>query len=221
MAEQNLIAVAAGLARTGHDALRHHLRRLRHPARLRFRRHRLRPFQPQREDRRRPARPDHRLWRHASGDRGSGADAHDPGPRRHRSLRCDRDRGRRPRRSPIITARSTCGCCAAACRSCSIRGYRFEIGKARRLREGADVGIISTGFMTERALDAADALAKRGHLRRRAARADDQAVRCRRGRRLSPASVDHVVTAENHVVVGGLASLVVESAVRRRRRDAR
>nr|WP_244661936.1 transketolase family protein [Mesorhizobium huakuii] len=40
-------------------------------------------------------------------------------------------------------------------------GYRFEIGKARQLRNGSDVGIIATGFMTERALDAADALRKK------------------------------------------------------------
>src|SRR5690606_2413116 len=41
-------------------------------------------------------------------------------------------------------------------------GYRFEIGKARLLRDGTDVGIVSTGFMTERALDAADTLRKQG-----------------------------------------------------------
>src|SRR5437016_4490967 len=40
--------------------------------------------------------------------------------------------------------------------------YRFAIGKAARLREGRDVGIIATGLMTERALDAATALAQRG-----------------------------------------------------------
>ena len=49
----------------------------------------------QREDHRRAAGPDHRLWRHAPGDRGPGADAHDPRPHRHRPLRRDRDRGRR------------------------------------------------------------------------------------------------------------------------------
>ena len=59
-------------------SLRHHLRRVRHAPRLRFRGHRLRAFQPEREDHRRPAGPDHRLWRHAPGDRGSGADADDP-----------------------------------------------------------------------------------------------------------------------------------------------
>ena len=41
-------------------------------------------------------------------------------------------------------------------------GYRFEIGKARLLLEGSDLGIISTGLMTERALDAAAALAGHG-----------------------------------------------------------
>ena len=39
---------------------------------------------------------------------------------------------------------------------------RFEIGKARLLREGADVGIVSTGLMTERALDAAAELGRQG-----------------------------------------------------------
>jgi transketolase len=41
-------------------------------------------------------------------------------------------------------------------------GYKFEIGKAKLLREGHDVGVISTGFMTERALDAAATLGARG-----------------------------------------------------------
>lgn len=89
-------------------------------------------------------------------------------------------------------------------------GYRFEIGKARRLREGRDVGIVSTGLMTERAIDAADALEKRGvsvsvlHVPT-IKPFDAEAVAA------FAASVDHLVTAENHVVVGGLASLVVET----------
>jgi len=89
-------------------------------------------------------------------------------------------------------------------------GYRFEIGKARQLREGKDVGIISTGFMSERAIDAAAALEKRGvrvgvlHVPT-IKPFDAQAVAT------FAASVDRVVTAENHVVVGGLASLVVET----------
>jgi transketolase len=89
-------------------------------------------------------------------------------------------------------------------------GYKFEIGKARRLRDGKDIGIISTGFMTERAMDAAAALQKRGisagvlHVPT-IKPFDTEAVAA------FAAGVDHIVTAENHVVVGGLASLVVEA----------
>jgi transketolase len=89
-------------------------------------------------------------------------------------------------------------------------GCRFEIGKARKLREGKDVGIISTGLMSERAIDAAVALDKRGI-----------SVGVLHVPTIKPfdtgavaefaASVGRVVTAENHVVVGGLASLVVET----------
>ena len=89
-------------------------------------------------------------------------------------------------------------------------GYRFEIGKARKLRDGTDVGIVSTGLMTERALDAAAALAKQGvsvgvlHVPT-IKPFDTQAVV------EFAASVGHLVTAENHVVFGGLASLVAEA----------
>jgi transketolase len=88
--------------------------------------------------------------------------------------------------------------------------YRFEIGKARALRKGADVGIIATGMMTGRALDAAAILARRGI-----------AAGVLHVPTLKPfdadmvadfaASVDRVVTAENHVVIGGLASLAIEA----------
>jgi transketolase len=89
-------------------------------------------------------------------------------------------------------------------------GYKFEIGKAVPLRDGKDVGIISTGFMTERAVDASEILARRGvsvavlHVPTiKPLDAEAVASFC--------AGVDHVVTAENHVVVGGLGSLVVET----------
>jgi transketolase len=89
-------------------------------------------------------------------------------------------------------------------------GYRFEIGRARRLRDGKDVGIISTGLMTERAIDAADALAKRGVS---VAVLHVPTIKPFDGEAVAEfaAGVDHLVTAENHVVVGGLASLVVET----------
>ena len=89
-------------------------------------------------------------------------------------------------------------------------GYVFQIGKARLLRQGTDVGIISTGFMTERALDAAALLQPRGisvgvlHVPT-IKPFDTEAVAT------FAASVGQVVTAENHVIVGGLASLVVET----------
>ena len=89
-------------------------------------------------------------------------------------------------------------------------GYRFEIGKARHLRDGKDVGIISTGLMSERALDAAAQLERDGvsvgvlHVPT-IKPFDAEAVAA------FASSVGRVVTAENHVVVGGLASLVVET----------
>jgi transketolase len=92
--------------------------------------------------------------------------------------------------------------------------YRFVIGKAARLRGGKDVGIIATGLMTERALDAAAALARRGvdvgvlHVPTLKPFDADAVAEF-------AASVDRVVTAENHVKVGGLASLVVEALFER------
>jgi transketolase len=88
--------------------------------------------------------------------------------------------------------------------------YKFEIGKAHRLREGKVLGIVSTGFMTERALDAAVVLAKTGVS---VAVLHVPCIKPFDGEAVATfaAGVDHVITAENHVVVGGLASLVVET----------
>lgn len=88
--------------------------------------------------------------------------------------------------------------------------YRFRLGKAQLVREGADIGIVSTGIMTERALDAAAALAGEGI-----------AVAVLHVPCLKPfdaetvtafaAGVRGLVTAENHVVKGGLATLTAET----------
>lgn len=92
--------------------------------------------------------------------------------------------------------------------------YTFEIGKAKRLRGGSDVGIIATGMMTERALDTAAALERRGiaagvlHVPTLKPFDGDAVAEF-------AASVDRVTTAENHVAVGGLASLVVEALYER------
>jgi transketolase len=88
--------------------------------------------------------------------------------------------------------------------------YQFEIGKARLLRDGNDVAIISTGLMTARALEAAATLADSGI---------DAAVL--HVSTLKPfdrqavlellARVPRVVTAENHLITGGLASAVADA----------
>ena len=88
--------------------------------------------------------------------------------------------------------------------------YQFEIGKARLLRDGNDVAIISTGLMTGRALEAAATLADSGiaaavlHVSTLKP-FDRQAVLELLAR------VPRVVTAENHLITGGLASAVADA----------
>lgn len=88
--------------------------------------------------------------------------------------------------------------------------YRFEIGKASPLRQGGDVGIVSTGFMTARALEAAERAAARGVscgvLHVPTIKPFDQGAVVRFG-----AGVGRLITAENHLRSGGLGSLVLES----------
>jgi transketolase len=97
--------------------------------------------------------------------------------------------------------------------------YQFDINRAQRLRSGAEVGIISTGLMTAKALEAAKILA-------------DQQVECTvlHVPTLKPldtdtiaelaATVDLLVSVENHVVTGGLgtaiADLIVSSQTKNR-----
>src|SRR5690242_7944640 len=86
--------------------------------------------------------------------------------------------------------------------------YRFELGKAKLLRGGRDVLIISTGFMTMRALEAADAL--------RSDRVDAAVLHVPTVKPLDEATLLReasrsgrlVVVAENHTVVGGLGEAV-------------
>jgi transketolase len=88
--------------------------------------------------------------------------------------------------------------------------YQFEIGKARLLRDGNDVAIISTGLMTARALEAAATLADSGiaaavlHVSTLKP-FDRQAVLELLAR------VPRVITAENHLITGGLASAVADA----------
>ncbi len=86
--------------------------------------------------------------------------------------------------------------------------YKFQLGKAQMIREGKDVLVISTGFMTMRALDAAVKLeadkvdAAVLHVPT-IKPLDTETILAEAGR-----SGRLVVTAENHTVVGGLGEAV-------------
>lgn len=90
--------------------------------------------------------------------------------------------------------------------------YRFEIGRAARLRDGQDVTLIAAGVMVGRALAAADLLAQDGVsarvLNMATVRPIDRdaiiaAARETRG----------IVTVEEHTTFGGLGSAVAEVVV--------
>ncbi|WP_291385750.1 MULTISPECIES: transketolase family protein [Achromobacter] len=97
-----------------------------------------------------------------------------------------------------------------------IEGYRFELGKAKMLREGSDVLIIASGIMTMRALEAAEDLAR-----------DNIGVAVMHSPTIKPldeASLVEavrykhrlVVVAENHSVIGGLGEAVASALLRHR-----
>jgi transketolase len=94
--------------------------------------------------------------------------------------------------------------------------YRFTLGKAKLLRDGRDVLIISSGIMTMRALEVAQDLAK-----------DNVSVavlHCPTIKPLDESSIieavryQHrlVVVAENHSVIGGLGESVASALLRHR-----
>lgn len=95
-----------------------------------------------------------------------------------------------------------------------IEPYRFELGKAKLLREGADVLVISSGILTMRALEVATDLAR------------DQigvaVLHCPTVKPLDEATIVAavgakprlVVVAENHSVVGGLGEAVASTLLR-------
>ncbi|TMQ33092.1 MAG: transketolase family protein [Planctomycetota bacterium] len=89
-------------------------------------------------------------------------------------------------------------------------GYRFEIGKARLLHEGADVALLSTGLMTGRALEARNLLA-REKIQAAVLHVSTLKPFDREGVLNLLGRVKAVVTAENHVITGGLASAVADA----------
>lgn len=92
--------------------------------------------------------------------------------------------------------------------------YEFEIGRAARLRAGADVTLIANGVMVCRALEAADLLAKDGI---RAAVLNLSTVRpLDEETVLTAAAAGPIVTIEEHTTYGGLGGAVAEVVVQSR-----
>ena len=85
--------------------------------------------------------------------------------------------------------------------------YQFEIGKASSLREGKNVTIIAIGIMVKAALDAAAELQKEGIecrvLNMSSLQPIDEAAIIK-----AAAETGAIVTAEEHLINGGLGSLV-------------
>jgi transketolase len=94
--------------------------------------------------------------------------------------------------------------------------YTFELGKAKLLRDGADVLVVSSGFMTMRALEVAESL--------KADKVGVAVLHCPTIKPLDEAAIIDavrakprlVVVAENHSVVGGLGEAVASALLRNR-----
>ena len=88
-------------------------------------------------------------------------------------------------------------------------GYKFELGKALKLRDGRDVSIIACGAMVDPALKAAEALAEKGIDARVLNMAsikpiDKEAIAA------AASETAGIVTAEEHQIIGGLGGAVAE-----------
>lgn len=87
--------------------------------------------------------------------------------------------------------------------------YKFEIGKGEVLKEGSDIGIIATGIMVAKALEAAEELSKEG--------INAEVVNISTIKPLDEklvkeiaAKTKNIITAEEHSIIGGLGSAVCE-----------
>jgi transketolase len=90
------------------------------------------------------------------------------------------------------------------------QSYEFEIGKAQLLRNGTDLGIISTGVQTVRALETAERLAQRGF---EVALLHVPTVKpIDIGAIVAVAELTNlIITAEDHSIIGGLGGAVAEA----------
>ena len=93
--------------------------------------------------------------------------------------------------------------------------FRFQFGKARTVRDGADVTLVCTGTQTPRVVDAADLLAAQG--------VEAHVVHLSTLKPIDVVGVVHaaertgrVITVEEHNVVGGLGGAVAETLAEHR-----
>ena len=89
----------------------------------------------------------------------------------------------------------------------AVEGYKFELGKAAKLREGRDLTICATGLMVQRALAAAETLQAEGISARVL---DFHTVKPIDKAALDAAAKETgcIVTTEEHSVMGGLGSAI-------------
>ena len=87
--------------------------------------------------------------------------------------------------------------------------YKYEIGKAVKLKEGKDVTIVATGIMVSKALDAANLLKEEG--------IDAEVINIHTIKPIDSESLIEsarktgaVITCEEHNIIGGLGSAVCE-----------
>ncbi|HEU4759112.1 MAG TPA: transketolase C-terminal domain-containing protein [Dehalococcoidia bacterium] len=93
--------------------------------------------------------------------------------------------------------------------------YRFQLGRWDVLRPGAEVSVIACGVLVKAALDAADLLAGDG-IDCRVLNASSLRPLDREALLAAAAETGAIVTAEDHLVHGGLAGIVAETLVRHR-----
>ena len=88
-------------------------------------------------------------------------------------------------------------------------GYRFQVGRLARLREGGDAVIYATGHMVAKALEAAELLAH-DHIEARVVNVSTIKPLDRQAVLAEAAGVERAFTVEEHSVLGGLGSAVAE-----------
>ncbi len=86
----------------------------------------------------------------------------------------------------------------------------YKIGKVTKIREGGDVAVFATGIMVSKALGAAAALEKEG-ISTRVINVSTIKPLDREAVIRYAAGVDAIVTAEEHSLIGGLGSAVMEA----------